>query len=138
MKVSRRELTLLFPALAAAQSPSEAGLQPSLAFPFEDQPVRKNGDGKSRQILSGKTHIGFLVDLHASEMPPGGVPHPPHHHEHEEMFLVREGTMEITIEGSTTKLTPGSVAYIASNEMHGVRNVGKTTAQYFVLALGGV
>jgi quercetin dioxygenase-like cupin family protein len=136
MKLSRRELTLLFPALAAAQSANEPGLQPSLAFPFEDQPVRTNSDGSSRQILNGKTHSGFLVDLHASEMPPGGMPHPAHHHLHEEMFLVRSGTMEINIEGRVTRLTPGSVAYIASNEEHGVRNVGTTKAEYFVFALG--
>jgi quercetin dioxygenase-like cupin family protein len=136
MKLSRRELAVLLPALAAAQTSREAGLQPSLAFPFEDQPVRTNGDGKSRQILNGKTHSGFLVDLHASEMPPGGMPHPAHHHVHEEMFFVRSGTMEVTIEGRATRLSPGSVAYIASNEEHGVRNVGTTTAEYFVLALG--
>jgi len=136
MKLSRRELTLLFPALAAAQSANEGGLQPSLAFPFEDQPVRTNGDGKSRQIMNGTTHTGYLVDLHSSEMPPGGAPHPSHHHVHEEMFFIRSGTMEINIEGRVTRLTPGSVAYIKSNEEHGVHNVGDTTAHYFVLALG--
>jgi quercetin dioxygenase-like cupin family protein len=136
MKVSRRELAILFPALAAAQSGGAAGLQPSLAFPFEDQPVRTNGDGKSRQILNGKTHSGFLVDLHATEMPPGGMPHPAHRHVHEEMFFVRTGTMEVNIEGRATRLGPGGVAYIASNELHGVRNVGTNTAEYFVLALG--
>ena len=136
MKLSRRELTLLFPALAAAQTAKEGGLQPSLAFPFEDQPVRANGDGKSRQIMNGTTHTGYLIDLHSSEMPPGGAPHPSHHHVHEEMFFIRSGTMEINIEGKITRLTPGSVAYIKSNEEHGVHNVGDTTAHYFVLALG--
>lgn len=48
MKVSRRELAILLPALAATQTSAEAGLQPSLASRFEDQPVRTNGDGKSR------------------------------------------------------------------------------------------
>ena len=138
MKLSRRELTLLFPALAAAQSSDEPGLQPSLAFPFEDQPVRvrTNGGGSSRQILKGKTHSEFLIDLHATEMPPGQMPHPAHRHVHEEMFFVRSGTMEVTIEGRATRLTPGSVAFIASNEEHGVRNVGTNNAHYFVLALG--
>ena len=138
MKLSRRELTLLFPALAAAQSADEPGLQPSVASPFEDQPVRvrANGGGASRQILKGKTHSDYLIDLHATEMPPGQMPHPAHRHVHEEMFFVRSGTMEVTIEGNATLLTPGSVAFIASNELHGVRNVGTTTAHYFVLALG--
>jgi quercetin dioxygenase-like cupin family protein len=136
MKISRRELAVLFPALAAAQTAAEAGLQPSLASRFEDQPVRTNGDAKSRQILNGTTHGGFLVDLHATEMPPGGMPHPAHRHVHEEMFFIRSGTMEVTIEGRATPLGPGGVAYIKSNELHGVHNVGTTTAHYFVLALG--
>jgi quercetin dioxygenase-like cupin family protein len=33
-------------------------------------------------------------------------------------------------------LGPGSAAYVASNEVHGWRNVGTTRAQYFVLAIG--
>jgi quercetin dioxygenase-like cupin family protein len=136
MKLSRRELAILFPALGAAQTSAEGGLQPSLASRFEDQPVRTNGDGKSRQIMNGKTHSGFSVDLHATEMPPGGMPHPAHRHVHEEMFFVRSGTMEVTIEGKATRLGPGGVAYIKSNEMHGVHNVGDGTAHYFVLALG--
>ena len=35
MNLTRRDLTLLFPALAAAQSANEGGLQPSLAFPLK-------------------------------------------------------------------------------------------------------
>ena len=33
-------------------------------------------------------------------------------------------------------MTPGSVAYVASNEMHGWKNPGAERAQYFVIALG--
>jgi len=29
------------------------------------------------------------------------------------------------------------VAYVASNEEHGIKNAGSTHAQYFVIALGG-
>lgn len=44
--------------------------------------------------------------------------------------------MEVTIAGRTVKLDPGSVAYVASNEEHGWRNVGASRARYWVLALG--
>ena len=52
------------------------------------------------------------------------------------MIMIREGTLEVTIAGRSTTLGPGSIAYVASNEEHGWRNVGTTRAQYFVLALG--
>ena len=90
----------------------------------------------SRPVLEGETHSGWHIELHESALQPGGMPHPPHHHVHEEMFLVREGTLEVTIAGQTSRLGPGSVAFVASNDEHGVRNVGRDHAQYFVLALG--
>jgi mannose-6-phosphate isomerase-like protein (cupin superfamily) len=64
------------------------------------------------------------------------MPHPPHHHPHEEMFLIREGTLEVTINGKSTQLGPGSVGFVGSNDEHGIRNIGTTPTEYFVVALG--
>jgi mannose-6-phosphate isomerase-like protein (cupin superfamily) len=74
--------------------------------------------------------------MHETDLAPGAMPHPAHHHEHEEVFLMRDGTLEVTIAGHPSHLGPGSVAYVASNEEHGIRNAGPTHAQYFVIALG--
>jgi len=136
MKWSRRELPLLIPALASAQTGASKQPLSSNAYRFEDLEARKSGAITLRQILKGETHTGYLVDLHESELPAGQAPHPPHRHVHEEMLLVREGLMEVTIAGRATRLGPGSVAFISSNQEHGYRNVGNTPATYFVLALG--
>jgi mannose-6-phosphate isomerase-like protein (cupin superfamily) len=64
------------------------------------------------------------------------MPHPPHHHRHEEMMLIKEGTLEVTVSGKSTKIGPGSVTYINSNEEHQLKNVGDATAQYFVIEIG--
>jgi mannose-6-phosphate isomerase-like protein (cupin superfamily) len=98
--------------------------------------VNTKGDNQTRAVFDGETHLGYPIELHITNLPAGGAPHPPHHHVHEEMILVQEGTMEVTISGRTTSLGPGSVAYVASNEVHGWRNVSTTRAQYFVLAIG--
>ena len=71
-----------------------------------------------------------------NELAPGEMPHAPHHHAHEEMIIIREGTLAVTILGKTAELGPGSVAYVASGEEHGWRNVGNTRARYMVMALG--
>lgn len=142
MSVSRRDLSallpLLFGASAASTVSAEAAEQklPSTTLRYEDLKVKTSGENRSRQYLSGLTHTGFAIDLHETELPPGGRPHASHHHEHEEMIFIREGEMEVTIEGKKSRLGPGGVAYVASNEEHGWQNVGSTTSKYFVLALG--
>jgi len=135
MKVSRREIGILFPALAAAQSTAPGAAAPSMAFRFEDLPVKGSGT-VSRQVLAGETHSKYYIDMHETELPAGQAPHAPHRHVHEELLMVREGQMEVTISGKTTQVGPGGGAYVASNELHGWRNVGTTTAHYFVIALG--
>jgi quercetin dioxygenase-like cupin family protein len=135
MKYSRRELSLGLAALAGKASAQQEVL-PSKTLRYEDLPVKTNGENRSRAILNGKTHTGFPIELHETELAPGKAPHPPHEHAHEEMVVLREGELEVTISGKTTRLGPGSVVYVASGEHHGWRNVGTTHARYVVMALG--
>jgi quercetin dioxygenase-like cupin family protein len=134
---SRREVGLMLPALAAtaAAAPQSKAL-PSKAFRYEDLPVRASGQNQSRAVLSGENHSGFPVELHMTELGPGQAPHAPHHHVHEEILMLRTGALDVTISGQTTRVTAGSVVYVASNEEHGWKNPGTERAEYFVIALG--
>jgi mannose-6-phosphate isomerase-like protein (cupin superfamily) len=87
-------------------------------------------------VLEGELHDGCHLEVHQTRLAPGQMPHPPHHHLHEEMFLVREGAIEITISGKSTNLGPGSVGFVGSNDEHGIRNPGAAHAEYFVVAFG--
>jgi mannose-6-phosphate isomerase-like protein (cupin superfamily) len=137
MTYTRRALAFLFPAMAAAQLQTQpAGTLPSKAYPMGELSGRQSGAIKLYQILTGNTHTGYKLDLHESELPGGGVPHPPHRHVHEELLFVREGELEVSLDGQWTKLPAGSCAYMASNDLHGYRNPGTAAAKYFVLALG--
>jgi len=136
MKFSRREACSLIPALLVSRSWAAQSPIPSQALRFEDLPV-ETGDGNTlRRIVNGKTHGGCEIEMHETDLAPGAMPHPAHHHAHEEIFLIREGTVEVTIAGRSNRLGPGSVAYVASNDEHGIKNAGATHAQYFVIALG--
>src|SRR5262249_58998677 len=105
-------------------------------YTFEDFPGTTNGKNRQRRMFTGKTHTGFKLESHQSDIAPGEVNHAPHQHLREEMMLVREGTMELTIAGKPLKLGPGDVGYIGSNELHNAKNVGSTRAQYFIVNLG--
>ena len=107
MTYSRRDLCLLVAALAASPvvAAQKTALQ-SKVFPYEAMPVRKTNGNETRPVLSGELHNGCYVEVHQTRLAPGAMPHPPHHHLHEEMFLIREGTIEVTISGQTTRLGP--------------------------------
>jgi quercetin dioxygenase-like cupin family protein len=138
MNFSRRELSLGLATLLASRPALSATGQklPAKAYPFQDLPVRIQGGNQFRPVLDGDTHSGFYIELHETTLAAGSRPHPPHHHLHEEIFLVQEGTVEVTMAGETTPLGPGSVAYVASNVEHGIKNAGSGPAHYFVMALG--
>jgi quercetin dioxygenase-like cupin family protein len=52
------------------------------------------------------------------------------------MWLIREGTVELTINGESHRIGPGSVGFVHSNDEHGIKNVGGNPATYFVVAIG--
>ena len=116
--------------------PVQGEVLPSTVLRFEEMTVRTAATMRSRAILKGATHSKFPVGLHQTELAAGQSPHPPHRHAHEEVLLLRGGTLAVNIAGHVTELAAGGVVYIASNEEHGWRNTGTADAQYFVLALG--
>ena len=139
MDHTRRDLALLAllaTSKAATAAPAERKKLASTTYKFEDLTVKKNGENRSRDVFDGLNRSGFQLDIHETELAPGLAPHSPHRHVHEEILMVREGTLEITIEGNVTQATPGSVVFVKSNDFHGWKNAGSTRAHYFVMALG--
>jgi mannose-6-phosphate isomerase-like protein (cupin superfamily) len=105
-------------------------------FKYDELPVTTNGQNRQRPMFTAKTHTGFKIESHQSDIAPGEVNHPPHQHLREEMMLIREGTMELTIAGKAYRLGPGDVGVIGSNELHNAKNVGASRATYFIVNIG--
>ena len=156
MKYSRRDLGFLLPTIAAAAAKAQnagsgapANAAPAAENSVEKLPVMKTkayrydevavptkGKNKQRRLFTAKTHTGFKMESHMSDIAPGEVNHPPHQHLREEMMLVREGVMELTISGVPYRLGPGDVGVIGSNEIHNAKNVGTAVAKYFIVNIG--
>src|ERR1700682_3322020 len=145
MSITRREICSLMAVLSAAILPANAwdagsdgtSSLPSAVYPFEKLPVKvAENKAEFRAIFKGKLATGESIEVHETTLPPGGAPHPPHHHAHSEMWLIREGTVELTVNGTSSLLGPGSVGFVHSNDEHGIKNVGTTPATYFVVAVG--
>jgi quercetin dioxygenase-like cupin family protein len=138
MQLSRRDLALLFPALAAAQpAPQDSPTIPAKVF--HSSQIQYSGDDrkKARQFFRGANHTGFVVEAHETVLGPGMETHAPHKHEHEEIVIVMEGSVESYLEGKREVAEAGSVIYNGSNQMHTVKNAGATPCRYLVLELRG-
>jgi mannose-6-phosphate isomerase-like protein (cupin superfamily) len=141
MTITRRDICFLLPGLfsagAAIDAFAEGGTSlPSADYPFAKLPIQTLDHAEMRHVLKGKLATGEALEVHETTLPAGGAPHAPHHHVHSEMWLIREGTVELTVNGATYRLGPGGVGFVRSNEEHGIRNVGSTDATYFVVAMG--
>ena len=141
MTLSRREACLILPALLPllhSQARAQDATLPSGAFQFDKLPLHiANNNAQIRMIMRGKLATGEAIEVHETTLPPGGAPTATtHHHRHSEMWLVREGTIELIVNGKNYRLEAGSVGFARSNDEHGIRNVGGTAATYFLIAIG--
>jgi quercetin dioxygenase-like cupin family protein len=89
--------------------------------------------GLSRPILKSATATLDELEMHLTRLGPGQIPHPPHSHAEEEVVIIKEGTLEVMQSGKLTRAPAGSVIFQASNQLHGVRNVGEGPASYYVI-----
>ena len=142
MSATRRELLSILPVmLIPAVLPLEASAQedksmPSAMYPFEKLTPHKSETTEIRSVLKGRLATSESLEVHETTLVPGGMPHPPHRHAHSEMWLIREGTVELTVEGKSTQMGAGSVGFVRSNDEHSIKNVGAAPATYFVVAIG--
>jgi quercetin dioxygenase-like cupin family protein len=89
--------------------------------------------GLSHRFFQNPTATLDELEMHVTVLPPGKAPHAPHTHQEEELLIIKEGTLEAMQSGKTHRVGPGGVIFQASNQLHGVRNVGEKTATYYVI-----
>jgi len=140
-------LTVAFITLTAAAraqnlpmpgAPSDS-LVAARVFDYASLSVTHNPNGSERRdvVIGGRLATGEPVHIHESMQPPGLQPAPAHTIKHSEFVLVSEGTLEITQDGRTERVGPGSVIYVAYGTMHQARNAGPGPVRYTVIAIGG-
>ena len=137
--MNRREVCSLLPLLALTKSwaANDQALS-SRTWPFDELQAKTAEGHTTRPVVNGKISTGEHVEVHETTLEPGAMPHAAHRHAHSEFWLIREGTVELTINGQTRRLGPGGVGLATGNDLHGIKNVGTTPANYFVVAIGNM
>lgn len=105
----------------------------STAFSWAELSPIATATGERRAIFDGKSATLFRLKCHATTLRAGEISHLPHRHPEEELVVVREGTLEVTIGDSAQTVSGGSVIFFRSGDLHGLRNAGDAPAIYHVI-----
>jgi quercetin dioxygenase-like cupin family protein len=142
--MNRRQFTALLPALAAglpamanaqtakgsAEKPVETGVYAGFTPP---EPFKGRA---GHSFFHGVLPTGIGCEAHVSYLAVGAQHEPEEKHRHSEIWLVREGKVELRLNGESHMLAAGDVGIAVAGTMHWVRNAGDTVASYFVLEVG--
>ena len=137
MKIPRLGLlfSLFIVSLLRAEEAVPAAKLGSTVFKWEDRVVKPGPVGARSEVADRPTATFDKFESHISTLNPGKMSHPPHRHPQEEFIILKEGLLDVSINGRVQRAGPGSVLFFASNDLHNVTNVGDTPATYLVFNL---
>jgi mannose-6-phosphate isomerase-like protein (cupin superfamily) len=142
--MDRREFATLLPALLACGALTPESALGQSALPMLESGVYKPEASKAGQQghVSSRYTIGMLkagnirLEMHESTQEVGAPHEAVGTHLHSEIWLVREGTLDLTTNGVTRRMVAGDVGICVAGDKHYVQNTGTTPVTYFVVTVG--
>ncbi len=84
--------------------------------------------------LQGKTSTLSMLNIHSSTLEPGKTNHPPRAlMDREELVIVSQGSLTVTINGNNKILSAGSIALIVAGDEQSFQNASDKLVSYFVI-----
>jgi quercetin dioxygenase-like cupin family protein len=151
MTLSRREAVMMLTAMAVAQAaeadqgapapqtppaPQSPPLPPKV-YHSAEIPYKGDATKKARRFFYGPEQSGYNLEMHQTVLGPGVETHPPHTHAHQEIIILVEGTVQVSMDGLTDTVEAGSVIFYEPNRPHNLRNTGTVPCRYYVIELRG-
>jgi quercetin dioxygenase-like cupin family protein len=144
--MDRREFAALLPVLLAGSGLVVEGADgQSASLPVIESGVFKPTPAKagsmaghsSSRYLAGMLKAGNIrLEMHESTIQPGAEHEAVGTHLHSEIWLVREGTAELTTNGVARTMVAGDVGICCAGDKHFVANTSDKPVTYFVVTVG--
>ena len=115
-----------------AQQTSVAKLE-SGVFEWKSLKFTPSKTGSRVLVFDVPTQTLDKLHLHISTLNPGQNTGELHRHPQEEIVIIKDGTVEVNIDGRKQVVGPGSMIFFSANENENMTNVGTTPATYYVL-----
>ncbi|MGD0446006.1 MAG: cupin domain-containing protein [Edaphobacter sp.] len=144
--MDRREFGVLLPALmgglalipesADGQSVSLPVLESGVFKPTAAKAGSMAGHSSSRYVAGMLKAGNIRLEMHESTIEPGSEHEPVGTHLHSEIWLVREGTAELTTNGVARTMVAGDVGICCAGDKHFIANTSDKPVTYFVVTVG--
>ena len=136
--ITRRDLVVIILSVTAtlagvATLRSQQPVMGSRVFDWTTLTPRTTEVGAVRQVVQAPTATLDELEMHVTSLYPGRASHAAHQHPDEELIIVKEGTVEVLVNGETQRVGEGSVIFQAANQLHSIRNAGDVMATYHVI-----
>ncbi len=127
------------PASQTAQAPQgpQPAVLPAKIYHSAEIPYKGDAKKKARRFFYGPEHSGYNLEMHETVLGPGVETHPPHTHGHQEIIILVEGTVQVSMDGRTETVEAGSVIFYEPDQPHNLRNTGAVPCRYYVVELRG-
>jgi (S)-ureidoglycine aminohydrolase len=111
---------------------------PPKVYLWDSLAVKKQNGWTIRSIIEGSTTSLSWFEVRAITLEPGKASPPSSvYYDVEELLIVKEGQVNITINSVSKKLDAGSIAFAMPRMVHAVSNAGNTKAIYYALKYKG-
>ena len=139
--MTKRELTLVaatvllmcIPLGMVAHKNYQLTSLPSTAYDWSTIKANPTKTGERRNFFDSQTETLDNLECHVTTLNAGELSHKPHQHPEEELIVVKEGTIEVLVNGELKQVGPGSVIFQAPNTLHSTKNVGTGPAVYHAI-----
>jgi mannose-6-phosphate isomerase-like protein (cupin superfamily) len=125
-------LVLMLPAQTPEPAKPAEKLK-STVYDWEKLTVTPTPKGARRDVFDGPTTTLDKAHCHITTLNPGENSGEPRVHLQEEIIIVKEGLVEMHIDGKTQTAGPGSVFFLAARATTALRNAGTTPCTYIVV-----
>lgn len=94
------------------------------------------GHTSSRYVMGMLKAGNIRLEMHESTIEPGAQHEAVGTHLHSEIWLVREGTAELTTNGVARTMVAGDVGICCAGDKHFIANTSDKPVTYFVVTVG--
>jgi len=144
--MDRREFAALLPALLTgsalvpesveAESVSLPVIESGVFKPTQPRAGAQEGHSSSHYLIGMLKAGNIRLEMHESTIQPGAQHEAVGTHLHNEIWLVREGTAELTTNGVAKTMEAGDVGICVAGDKHFIANSSDKPVTYFVVAVG--